>query len=197
LIEQLVVIAILIVALGRTRPRLSDEEYRVVRLAGLWIVGTYAMTVFLPIRSSLYAVLPSLGSALAVAAVAASARRASPDRFRRAAIVLLGLLLALVPLYRARNVLWVALADTSTRVLQTLQVAVSRQPAGGRIVLIDDSQERFNLDATFGGLFPDAVALFFGSRWTGELAGAIGAATPSDMTYRFERGQLVPYTARR
>ena len=187
-----VVALILAVALGRRPSPLEDHERRSLRFAALWIVGTYALTVFLPGRSSLYALLPSCGSAIAVAVCASLVLRTRPERLRLAAAALLTLLLALIPVYRIRNVRWVELADTSTRVMQTLQIAASTRPAGGRIVLVDDPGERFNLEATFGGLFPDAVSLFVGSDWTGEIANAAPASTDSALVYRYQRGTVVP-----
>jgi hypothetical protein len=53
-------------ACGRRSLTLTGEERRALRFAALWFVGFHALTVFLPVRSSLYAVLPSLGSALIV-----------------------------------------------------------------------------------------------------------------------------------
>ncbi|MGH9257662.1 MAG: hypothetical protein ACRD3C_24145 [Vicinamibacterales bacterium] len=190
------VVTVLAIVLGRRPSALAVHERRALRLAALWIAGMYALTVFLPVRSSLYALLPSFGSALAVAAFASVVRRTRPDRFRVAAAALLTLLIALIPFYRMRNVRWVELADTSTRVMQTLQFAVSGQPAGGRIVLVDDPQERFNLEAVFGALFPDATRLFFGNRWTGEITHTTAVSPNSNLTYRLEGGTVVPHVGR-
>jgi hypothetical protein len=148
--------------------------------------------VFIPVRSSLYAVLPSLGSALAAGVFASLVLRTRPDRFRLAASVLMALLLALTPVYRLRNIRWVELADRSTRVMQTLQFATSTHAAGGHVVLVDDPSERFNLGSAFGSLFPDAVSLFLGSGWTGEIAGSAPVATRSTVVYRYQDGGLVP-----
>ena len=35
-----------------------------VLLAGMWFAGTFALTIFVPTRSSLYALLPSIAPAL-------------------------------------------------------------------------------------------------------------------------------------
>jgi hypothetical protein len=181
---------VLIAALGRN-PVLTPEERAALRFAGLWIVGMYALTVFLPVRSSLYAVLPSCGAALAVAVVASAVRRDRPERFRLAATALMAVVVLLVPVYRARNVRWVEPAETSAHVMQTLQMATASKPEGGRVVLIDDPGERFNLDGAFGTLFPDALAVFVGNHWTGEISRSPDAAAGADLAYRYQAGGLV------
>lgn len=185
---------VLAAALGRRPPPLTDNEHRSLRFAGLWIVGTYALTVFLPVRSNLYAVLPSCGSAVAVAVCGSVLLRTSPDRFRTVAAALLVLTLLLIPIYRGRDARWVGPADASARVMRTLQMATAAKPAGGRIVLIDDPQERVNLDAAFGTLFADAVVLFLGQQWTGEIRAAADAAATADLAYRYQGGVIVPDT---
>src|SRR5215208_6016911 len=75
--------------LARVRPRdLIADERRVLLFAGLWIVATYALTVLLPVRSSLYALLPSIGTALAAAVVASAAARTRPRVFHTVAVAL-------------------------------------------------------------------------------------------------------------
>ena len=46
------------------RPALTPEVRRVLLPAALWFAGTFALTVFVPNRSSLYALLPSIAPAL-------------------------------------------------------------------------------------------------------------------------------------
>jgi hypothetical protein len=189
------IVLVLAIALGRKPDSLTDYERRSLRFAALWIAGTFALTVFLPVRSSLYALLPSFGSALAAAVFASMVLRTRPGRFTPAAAVLVALVLVLVPMYRTRNVRWVELADTSSRVMQTLQFAVSTQPAGGRIVLVDAPQERVNLEATFGALFPDAVSLLLGTQWAGEIVNTAPVRTAATLLYRLQGGVLVPILA--
>jgi hypothetical protein len=174
------------------KPDLTGAEWRALRFAGLWLVGMYALTVFLPVRSSLYAVIPSLGTALAVAVIASALLRTNPARFRFIGAFLVLLAVVLIPVYRARNVRWVQTAETSARALRTLRVAAADRSTGGQIVLVDDPQDRFNLDAAFGGLFPDAVALTLGSRWTGEIVSAGTAPAAADLLFQLRDGMLVP-----
>jgi hypothetical protein len=152
----------------------------------------YALTVFLPVRSSLYAVLPSCGSALGVGVCASVLLRERADRFRAAATALVLLAVLLVPVYRSRNVQWVGPADTSARVMRTLQIATGARPQGGHILLVDDPRERVNLDGAFGTLFPDALAIFLGEQWTGEISRTADAAPRADLVFRYQAGGIVP-----
>src|SRR5258708_5999805 len=53
----------LIALLARRRPRVDPGERGVLLWGLLWIAGGYGLTVWLPVRSSLYPVLPSAGAA--------------------------------------------------------------------------------------------------------------------------------------
>jgi hypothetical protein len=184
---------VLFAALGRRPPPLDGAERRALRFGAIWLAGMYALTVFLPVRSSLYAVLPSCGAALAVAVCASMLRRERPERFRLAATGLVVLPVLLVPVYQSRNLRWVGPAETSARVMRTLQVATGSRPQGGFILLVDDPRERVNLDGAFGTLFPDALAIFVGERWTGEIASTADAAARADLVFRFQDGGIVPF----
>ncbi len=46
------------------RPVMTPAVGRVLLLAGMWFAGTFALTIFVPTRSSLYALLPSVAPAL-------------------------------------------------------------------------------------------------------------------------------------
>ena len=186
------VVVIVLAAATRTRVGALDAgERRVLIFAALWVAATYAITVFLPIRSSLYALLPSIGTALAAGAVAAAAARRDPRIFRYAAIGLVVATFALNPVYRARNVRWTGLAALSERVMTTIQRDASgRSP--GHVVLIDAPAERFNLQSAFGALLPEAMRLRVGKGWSGEVvAAATEAQQPADLSYRLADGILV------
>ena len=160
--------------------------------AALWIPATYAVTVLVPVRSTLYAVLPSIGSALAAAAVASAILRLRPNAFKRAATALVILAVILVPVYRQRNIRWVALADRSRDVMTRLESDARGRP-GGHVVLVDDVNDRFNLAAAIGSGLPDALALTLGSRWTGEIVEAAPAdAGDATLVYELIHGKLEP-----
>jgi hypothetical protein len=190
-----VVVAAVLVAVTRTRWRdLTESERRVVHFAALWIVAMFGLTVFLPVRSSLYALLPSLGSALAAGAAAAAAHRRDPERFRSVAVGLLVAAALLAPVYRARNTRWVELAELSRSVLDTLAADVGSRPTG-HIVLVDAPAERFNLAAAFGNLFPEALVLRLGRGWTGEIVTPEDKDRAADFIYELRNGSLVVLAA--
>lgn len=186
--------AVTIVIVLATRVRLQhlgEVERRVVRFAALWVPATFVLTVALPVRSSLYALLPSAGVALAAGAVASAASRAAPVSLARTALSLLVVVALLVPVYRSRNVRWVEPAEVAERAMRTLEAdAAGRRP--GHVVLIDAAEERFNLTSAFGNLFPEAVQLRLGTGWSGEILeeGAEPQSTPMQV-YRLREGRLV------
>lgn len=192
----IVAVAVILALVSVARLRWSDvgpDERRVLELAGIWIVSTYAITVLLPVRSSLYALLPSIGSALTAGAVAHVASRKRPEVFARVAVALVVAVIALVPLYRSRNARWVQAAALSERVMTTLRAAAAAHGRGGHVVLIDTPDERFNLDSAFGALLPEAVRLHVGGGWTGEVVPELAdAQRPADLAFRLRKGQLLP-----
>lgn len=164
----LVILAILLtLAIVRRRPALPSGERRVVQLSMLWLVSGFALTLFLPIRSSLYALFPSIGSCLAGAMVLQAFHRGAPARVRGVVITLLVLAFALVPVYWSRNERWVTPADLSHRVVADLQAIGGSFPHGSRLLAIDDESE--GLLGVFDGLFADAVTLYVDRDTTGQL----------------------------
>jgi hypothetical protein len=191
------VVTVIVMAAARTLPVFTPEERRITALGALWFACGYAITVFVPVRSSLYAVFPSIGACLAAAAVVAALMRSRPGRVRGALAVLSLVPLLLFPVFRARNESLVAPAELSTTVVGDLRRATATLPEGARIVLIDDPISRFNLDTAFGGLFPDAVALLLGDRFRGEvLSGADDVANANlegALVLVLRNGRLGPY----
>ena len=173
---------------------LTDEERGVVRIGALWFAAMYAITVFVPVRSSLYAVAPSIGSALVVAAFAARAARTASPRFARASAALIVAIALLVPVYRMRNHGLVEPADLATRSLAVIQDAARVMPHVAAITLVDDPNEPVTLDAAFGALFPEAVHLFVAPRVQGTLTStpASGLPPPDDsLVFALRDGRLV------
>ena len=186
------IVIVALVALTRLRLRdVTDGEKRVLLFAALWVPAMYALTLFLPVRSSLYALLPSVGTALAAGVVASAALRRSPRAFRYASIGLLAALLALTPVYRSRNVRWVELAELSERTMTTISRDATGRTAG-HVVIVDAPGERFNLQSAFGALFPEAMRLRVGEGWTGEVVSTPSeAGRAGDLSYRLSNGGLV------
>jgi hypothetical protein len=188
------VILVLVFAL-RLKPIFDEQERRAVLLSMLWIIGTFAITLWLPVRSSLYALLPSIGTSLIAGCVAAWAIRVNPARFRSAAIVLTVLLVLLIPIYRMRNVRWVGIADISRSVMETVKASVRASDGGGRIVVIASQDGYVELDSTFSGMFPEAVTLFTGPHWHGQVV-VDGETLPIDarLLFRYADGRLQEMT---
>jgi hypothetical protein len=164
-----------------------------VLLSILWIVGTFAITLWLPVRSSLYALLPSIGTSLLAGVAAAWMIRTAPTHFRTVAIVLPLLVVLLIPIYRIRNERWVGIADISSYIMNTVAASARTAPAAGSIVIVDARDERFDLDSTFSGMFPEAVTLVAGPEWNGQIVAA-GDPLPDDvrLLFRYTDGRLIP-----
>jgi len=139
---------------------LGRETRRAVLFAAAWWIGGFGITMFLPTRSSLYAVFPSIGTALAAAAIVRDGWDRAGTRQRRAAIVA-GLCapFLLWPVYAARNRPAVREAELSARALQAVQESATAAGAGAGIVLRDNRSERPSFDNAFGTLVQDAADL--------------------------------------
>ena len=143
---------------------LKTKEHRfVVRrstmaAAAIWYAGAYAITTLVPVRSSLYAVLPSVAAAIVAAEVCASLwATATPGRRRAALGAMIVVPVLCVPAYVARNERWTGLSRFSERALDDLAVQAGLLPADGWLVLTDDPGTRVNLQSAFGSMLPDAL----------------------------------------
>jgi hypothetical protein len=144
----------------RCRPRLDPGEHGVLSWSLLWIAGGYGLTVWLPVRSSLYAVLPSVGAALAGAVLAQALWREAAPGPRTKLLVAAALVpLLMVPLYRGRNRRTVGEAELSTAALDDLAQTFADHHPKTTFVLEDDPQAQPNLERCFGTLLQDAVFL--------------------------------------
>jgi hypothetical protein len=139
-------------------PRLTAALWHPVRLGLVWLLGGFGLTVFLPVRSSLYACFPSVGSALAAGAVATAVFRAAPVAARRRVLVAAAVVpLLVVPIYRRRNVRWVTPADISARVIEAIRPG--DLPPATAVVLKD---ENGLIARGFGTVFEEALRLTVG-----------------------------------
>jgi hypothetical protein len=185
-----VLLLVLLLAITRRRPALDRAERTAVTIGAVWVVAGFAVTVFLPVRSSLYACFPSVGVALAGAAVASALWRAgSAQQQAVAATVVLILPFLLIPIYRQRNVRWVELAVLSSNVTPALQEAARIAAHDENILIVDDRSTRVSMLNTFGFLLADAVELTSSQRRTVWLVPAAPGAPPEHTTQvprRFE-----------
>jgi hypothetical protein len=158
-------IAVLVSALILWRwPRLDARERYWLALGAVWLVGGYGPTVLLPVRSSLYALLPSVGAVLAAAALLhALWRVATPGR--RRALLVAGVVVpfALLPVYRSRNVRLARDARFSSQALQEIAGAREALAAGRMLVLYDNAPGgKVGLQSSFGTLVQEAVRVTTG-----------------------------------
>jgi hypothetical protein len=138
----------------------SRPHRRVFWFAAIWWVCGFAITMFLPVRSSLYACLPSVGVAIAVAAVITEAWSTLETRRRlRAVGIGLAIPFLLWPVYHARNKPLVAAAELSSRTLAALQQVALQSREGTAVLLADDRTIRPSLDTSFGTGLQEAVDL--------------------------------------
>ena len=109
------------------------------------------------------------------------------------AVALTALAGLLIPVYRLRNERWVA---PSTRVLRTVEFAAAHRPGGGRFILLDEPPQPVDLVETFGDLFPDAVVLYLGPRWAGQIGIQEDSALLPTMVFRRDDRGVVPVVGR-
>jgi len=122
-------------------------------LKGLvWVVLGFAPTIFLPVRSSLYALLPSVGVVLIAGVLAGRiVERVPPRACARATAIMLVLLLALLPIYRLRNQRYVGEADLSTAIVTEIsQIASAPALTDGLIIIKDVRDARPTAEQAFG-----------------------------------------------
>jgi hypothetical protein len=187
------------IALAGRRPVLDRSTLARILQGALWAALALAVTVWLPVRSSLYAVWPSVGAALAAAALASALwPQTSKRRQRSMVIAALVLPFLLWPVYRSRNVRWVELADLSRDTLLVIGGEAARIPDGSLVVLRDDRSTRANFNNVFGTLYPEAAALAFDSRfelWIDpppvELEGVEPPARPVTAAFALGGGRVV------
>ena len=148
------------IAAGLPRPGV-DRERRGLVLKGLaWLSLGFAPTILLPVRSSLYAVMPSAGVVMVVAAVAEHlAASVRPRVLARAAIVLLVSFAALLPVYRLRNARYVQEAELSAAIVDELSRIAASTPSGGLVVIRDVRTARPTAEQAFGSLADRAAFL--------------------------------------
>ena len=155
--------AVLLAWLAICRPIssvLRPLNWSIVRFGTLWFTGALAVTVFLPVRSSLYACLPSVGVALMAAAlVAGTWPSISTHRQRRAVLAGLALPMLLWPVYSSRNRNSVREAELSAHTISALQQVASEHGEGAVVLLRDDRSQKPSLDNSFGTLIQDAADL--------------------------------------
>jgi hypothetical protein len=162
-----VLVSLLMVAVAGLRARLDDSERRAVVWAAMWVPASLALTLFLPVRSSLYVILPSVGAALAAGVLASRTVRVAPQRFTRLAAGLVLVALVCVPVYRSRNRRMVGEASLASRTMTVVSGETRRHAGGGAVAFIDNRAAPTTFEASFGGAVDDAVVVMNGPQWRG------------------------------
>jgi hypothetical protein len=145
--------------------RIQWASRRVVLCGAAWIAGGYGLTLFLPVRSSLYACFPCAGACLIAADVAARRWAGATVASRRlVAIIGIAVALGLTPVYVLRNRTSLANARFSSSVLRDLEAATATVPDGGTVVVMDERRRRPNIETAFNMALNDAFELATGRR---------------------------------
>jgi hypothetical protein len=125
-----------------------------------WFAAGFAVTIFLPVRSSLYACLPSVGAAIVAGEICRCLwLRTAETRRAGALAAAAAVLIAAAAVHVVRADRWVALADFSTRTLDGLARLTPALPPGSQIVVHDGSTDRVNVRNAFGAMLEDAYRL--------------------------------------
>ena len=175
---------------------LAVDERRALQSGVSWFIAMYGITMFVPVRSSLYAVAPSIGSAVVAGAFASRAWRAAPARFGRVAAAMIVVIALLVPVYRSRNHGLVEPAELATQSLATIQTGARSHPDARDIVLVDDPRAPVTLDSAFGALFPDAIHLFVSPEARGSITNDAVTVAGDALVFELRDGRLIQPRAR-
>jgi len=134
------VLALLVFWLVAGAPRAPmSSRFRLMSLKGVaWLVLAFVPTILLPVRSSLYAVMPSVGVVMIVAALANDlVPGLSAPALKRSTIALTLIFVLLLPVYRLRNERYVREAELSASIVAELAKLAASHPAGGLVVIRD------------------------------------------------------------
>jgi hypothetical protein len=177
LVAIVVTIAIVV---HRALPSLDDTDREVLRLMAVWWVFMFAVTIWLPVRSSLYAVCPSVGAAMIGAVVLERLRvNAIAGRFVLEPVLAM-LLLAAIPIYQARDNRRVEAARISARTIGTIRSDLATLPSTGSIVFHDEPNVSAFREA-FGDLASEALRTTFSREWDARIDNSPG---PSEAPVR-------------
>jgi hypothetical protein len=153
-------------------------------LAGLpWAAVAILPTLALPVRSSLYVLLPLVGTAV-VAGHVIQSRLAAAPRPRRllVAAATLILLVTIVPFHRSRQREWSGAGRLSAEITRDVQNTL-RDVSEGAPVSVIDRVEQPNLESTFGNLIPEMLLITTGKRFRLEYAPPGGSIAFAPVTH--------------
>ena len=152
------------------RPVITPPIKRMLTLGVIWFIGTFALTIFVPVRSSLYALLPSAAPALLTGFLLQQLWDVTtPIAHRRliAAAVIVPVLL--LPVYWSRNQRWIEIAELSSDTFDAIRRVARERPDTNVLLFRDDGGTRRSFAATYDRLLPQAVHLATGREITVEM----------------------------
>ena len=160
-------------------------------MMGVWWLGMFAITIWLPVRSSLYAVCPSVAAAIAGAVLIERMRAAAARPRLPLEIVLAGLLVVSIPLYQRRDDLRAEAARVSQRTLSAIEGDLPALPQVGIVVLHEDPEGHVFREA-FGDLATEALRTRFGREWDARIDDDTAVSGPGGVIadYWIRRGTL-------
>ena len=153
--------------------------------------GGYALTLWIPVRSSLYSVFPSVGSALLCAGAVDAFRSAPPARRAGDAWLAAGLasMLVFIPVYQSRNDRWVEPARLSARALR--EVSAHPPRAAGVVVFEDEDAQFASFTDAFGSFAAEAASEAIRHPVDARIeTGSAHSHSPAAARYRLTRGRI-------
>jgi hypothetical protein len=188
-----------LVLLGRPRGALPALSRQAVTCGLLWLGLGLGFAYLLPLRSDLYAAMPSVGASLAAAGFGAWLWQAAPAARRRRALAgAMVAVLILSPVYWLRTARLVRVAEFSAARLEELTRLTDGLPRGST-VRVDDVESTNpnapNLAAAFGAAIADAYELRTGRLLDVTLVGSTGTLPPLEdaapaLHLQLDHGQL-------
>ena len=188
----------------RSTPESSQHPVRRndrhILMGVVWLVLSFVPTILLPVRSSLYAMLPGVGVTIIIARLfQLIVERGNRPAVARASIVLFVLFSALIPVYRLRNARYVNEARLSAAVAGELASLATRHPGGGLVVIRDQRDLRPTAEQAFGALADRAAALVTDGKlqmWIDPPPAELAGVAPPNLasaiaTLRVEGGRVV------
>jgi hypothetical protein len=173
------------------RPQRLAIPRPIVLAGAAWFVAGYALTLWIPVRSSLYSVFPSVGSAL-LCAGAVDAFRAAPSARRTGDAWLaaaLASILVFIPAYQSRNDRWVEPARLSARALR--EVSAHPPQAAGVVVFEDEDAQFASFTDAFGSFAAEAASEAIRRPVDARIeTGSAHSHSPAAARYRLTRGRI-------
>jgi hypothetical protein len=172
---------LLAIVLRQSSVRFDHRSTAIVACGAMWTVAFLLPALLLPVRSSLYACLPAVGTCVMAAAIATRWwALAEPMRRKQALVAAAVVPFLLAPVFYARTDRWVRMAEFSTRALADLASALKPFPDDSDIVIEDDRSTRANMASVFSTLLREGFQVTTGRFMTFYVDPPIPNAFPNN-----------------